>query len=109
MRSSLPHASAWWIGVSSDPHRAEHLDGQIGDPLQHSGHRDLEEGHVAPGTVVAGPVKEPRTTVSEQPRLFEFNAGFGDPALHGIVLDHGAPERRAFGSAHHHQLDQQFA
>jgi hypothetical protein len=77
-------------------HRAEHLHGAIGDPLQHRGHRHLDQRDVAPGVLVAGLIQPPRAAIGEQPRLFEFDAGFGDPALHGVVLDHGAPKAERF-------------
>src|SRR5258705_4163773 len=41
--------------------------------------------------------------------MFEFDAGFRDPALHRVILDHGAAKGGAFGRPYHHQLDQKFA
>ena len=78
-------------------HRAEHLHGAVGDPLQHRGHRDLDQRYIAPGVLVAGLIEPPRAAIGEQARLFEFDAGFGDPALHGVVLDYSAPEGRTLG------------
>ena len=74
-------------------HRAEHLHGAVGDPLQHRGHRDLDQRHIAPGAVMAGLVEPPGAAIAEQPRLLELDAGFRDPALHGVVLNDGAAER----------------
>src|ERR1700743_275410 len=58
---------------------------------------------------MTAPIEQPGATIAKQPRLLEFDAGFGDPALYGVVLDHGAAERAALGSTDHHQLNEQLA
>ena len=90
-------------------HRAEHLHGAVGDPLQHRRHRHLDQRYVAPGAMVAGLIEPPRAAICEQPRLFEFDARFRNPALHGVILHHGPSEGGALGRPHHHQFDQEFA
>src|SRR4051794_37522026 len=94
--------------VIGSTHRAVHLHGAIRDPLQHRGDRDLDQRYVAPGPMMAGLVEPPCATIRQQASLLEFDAGFRDPALHGVVLIDGATECGPFGRSHHHQLDQQF-
>src|SRR3954453_3785582 len=77
-------------GVIGSTHRAVHLHRAIRDPLQHRGDRDLDQRYVAPGPMMAGLVKPPCATICQQSSLLEFDAGFRDPALHGVVLIDGA-------------------
>src|SRR5260370_22897329 len=57
-----------------------------------------------------GGLVEPRgRAVGGEASLVEFDPGFGDPALRGVVFDNLASERGAFRRPHHHQLDQEFA
>src|SRR5260370_17732722 len=58
--------------------------------------------------MVAGVIEPPRAAIGEQARLLKLDAGFRDPALHGVVLDNLTSERGAFRRPHHHQFDQQF-
>ena len=57
---------------------------------------------------MAGLVEPRSAAIAKQPRLLELDAGFRDPALHRIVLNHRPAEGGALGGAHRHQLDQQF-
>src|ERR1700733_14002692 len=59
--------------------------------------------------MVAGLVEPPGAAIGQQARLLEFDPGFGDPALHSIVLNNGPPECGAFRRPRHHQFDQKLA
>src|ERR1700738_1704514 len=45
-----------------------------------------------PGAVMAGLIEPPRAAIGQQARLLELDAGFGDPALYGVILNNRPPE-----------------
>ena len=58
---------------------------------------------------MTGLVQPPGAAIGKQPCLFEFDAEFRDPALHGVILNDWAPECASFRGARHHQFDQKLA
>ena len=97
-----------YLGLKRTDDAVRHLEA-VGDPLQHRRHRHLDQRYVQPRTMVAGLIEPPRAAIRQQPRLFEFDARFRNPALHGVILHHGPSEGGALRRPHHHQFDQEFA